>query len=147
MQIKKKLAEFTVVFNLNRYNDTIDMFEILESIIMSFQNTILLDKNIKPEKLMELNQSGKRTLLTDSEVKPYDTIRILTKLISNFFIYTNQVQDFTLEHIEVELDEETSIIIYGSEIYQGDLRKITFTPTIRSKWRNPQVINNLIEMS
>lgn len=145
MQVKKHFRSIKAVFNLHNDKTTIDKFEVLEDIFVSLENSIIVDKNIKPEKLMEINQSGLKPLMINGDFKPLDNIRILLKLVSNFFIYTNQVQDFTLEYIEF-IDNDEEIIAYGSEIYHGDLTKITFTPTIRSKWRNPQIFNNLIEM-
>jgi len=146
MQVKKYIRSFTVIFNIHGFNTNIKYYEVLEDLFLSFENSILINKNIKPEKLMEINQSGKNSIMVDSDPKAYDEIRILVKLISNFFIHTNQVQDFTLESIEKEIDGG-SIIANGMEIYNGDLRDLTFAPTIRSKWKNPQIVNNLIQMS
>lgn len=146
MQIKKHFNSITAVFNTN--NDKLEMNNqnILEDIFLSLENVIVVEKNIRPEKLMELNQSGMKPLIINGETRQLDSIRILLKLVSNFFIHTNQVQDFTLEYIETNIND-TTIIAYGSEVYQDDLRQITFSPTIRSKWRNPQMFNTLIEMS
>jgi len=146
MQIKKYIKSFTIVFNMNGSKSKIDKFNILEDLFLSFEDVTVVNKNIKPEKLMEINQSGKKTLMIDSIIQPFDEIKILLKLVTNFFIYTKQIQDFSLEFIEKELDEET-LIVYGSEIYLDELNKITFSPTMRTKWRNPQIINNLIEMN
>jgi hypothetical protein len=146
MQLKKFIRSFTVIFNVHGFRHNIEKYEILEDLFLSFENSIIIKKNIKPEKLMEINQSGKSTIMVDSDTQAYDELRILVKLVSNFFIYTNQVQDFTLESVEKEIDDGT-ITTFGSEIYKDDLRELTFSPTIRSKWRNPQIINDLIQMS
>lgn len=146
MQIKKNIRSFTIIFNLNGSRNKIEKYDVLEDLFLSFEDVIIVNKNIKPQELMKINQSGKKTLMIDGDIQPFDEIKILLKLVNNFFIHTNQIQYFSLEFIEKELDEET-LIVYGSEIYLGDLNKINFTPTIRSRWRNPQIINNLIEMN
>lgn len=146
MQLRKKYGSLTVLLNIHGFETEIKHHETLDDLFNSFENSTIINKNIKPEKLMEINMSGTKTIMSDDIPNPYDELRILIKLVSNFFIFTNQVQDFTLESIEKEVEENT-YIFFGSEVYQKDLRNITFTPTLRSKWRNPQIIQNLIEMS
>ena len=146
MQLKKIIGSFTITFNIHGFNEKIEHFDTLKSIFLSFENTLIVHRTIKVEELMKINQSGKSTIITDSNIHIYDEIRILVKLVSNFFIFTNQAQHFTLEVIEKEIDDGV-IIVYGTEVYNGNLKEITFSPSIRAKWKNPQLINNLIEMN
>lgn len=145
MQIKKNIGSFTIIINMNGYETNIQHYDILLDIFGSFENAIILNNNIKADVLMQLNQSGNSTILTTEEPKKFDELRILLKLISNFFIYTNQVQFFNIEYIEKQMNDD-SIIAFGSEIYNGDLKKLIFSPSLRAKWKNPQFINNLINL-
>jgi len=144
MQIIKKIGNIKAFINIHKNELQIELEDILNDIFISMENTIIVDKKIKPEKLMEINQSGKKPILADNP-KNLDEIKILLKLISNFFIYTQQTTFFTLESIELEYKNNT-IIAFGSEIYQGDLNDLTFSPLIRAKWKNQKIMNALIQL-
>jgi len=143
MKIKKYYGSYTVIFDLLN-DETEIMFEKeLDDIFFSFEESTIINKTLPYNDLIKLQQTNPKHILINNEVKPLDHIRLLLKFINNFLYITQQTKSFIVDSLILHGEKE--IIAYGSEIYQYPIENITFSPTARLKWSNPQLINKIID--
>lgn len=143
MKIKKYYGSYTVIFDLLN-DETEIMFEKeLDDIFFSFEESTIINKTLPYNDLIKLQQSNPKHILVENEVRPLDHIRLLLKFLNNFLCITQQTKNFVVDSLILQGEKE--IIAYGSEIYQYSIKNITFSPTARLKWSNPQLINKIID--
>jgi len=144
MRIKKHFGLFTVIFDMLSDDYIIHFEKELEDIFLSIENATLIDRRIPYDDLIKIQQKNPKHILIPSTVKLFDDIRLLIKLVNNFLIATNQNEKFMIETLIFHGEDE--IIAYGSEIYPYPTTQITFSPTARLSWSNPQLINKIIDV-
>ena len=141
MTIKKVFRNVELIINLLGDTTTVKDENIMEDICMSFFNVVCLDKNEEFNSLIKKQQQNSNHILMPNP-KPFDEIRILLKMLNNFLLLTEQFTNFSIESIIVIEDDE--IYAHGTEMYLGDISEITFSPSTRAHWTNPQLIQTIL---
>jgi len=144
MRIRKYYNEFELVLELLDNETEIVFEQTIMDILQAFDNTTLLNSNIEFNDLIKLQQSNPRHILIPYEIKPFDNMKIILKLLNNFFKVTNQSHLFMIESLTKR--DEIELIAYGSEIYLEPINKMSFSPSTRMKWVDPQLINKIISI-
>ena len=143
MIIKKNYNNIYLEFYILENTYIIDYEPILKDICVTFDNTTLLNKQEDFNSPIKKQQkTNKYILINDPQV--FDNIRVLIKMINNFLIRTKQSTKFSLETLILQSDE--LIQAHGSEMYLKDIKDITFSPTARSHWSNPHLMNEIINL-
>ena len=143
MTVKKVYRNIEIIFNILGETTTINEETVLLDICLSFNNIVCLDKNKPFNELVKLQQQNSHHLLVNNP-KPFDEIRILIKMINNFLLITGQFTNLSIESISIILEDE--IYAHSSEIFLGDMASITFSPSSRSHWTKPQLMNAILEL-
>lgn len=142
MRIKKYYGAYIIIFDIISDTPEILFEPELEQLCFSFEDSKILDKRLPHNELIRLQQKYTKHILLATDIKPFDELRLLLKFLTNFLIITNQAQNFFIESITYRTDYE--IIAYGTEIFYGDISSISFSPTARMGWSNPQLIEKII---
>lgn len=141
MTIKKVYRNIELTINLLGNTSMMTEENVIEDICLSFNEVVCLDKHEEFNSLMQKQQKNNRHILM-STPKPFDKIRLLLKMLNNYLISTNQFTLFSIESITIF--EEDEITAHGSEIYLGDISEITFSPSTRSHWTKPQLMQIIL---
>lgn len=142
MRIKKCYGAYVIIFEILSDTSEILLESELEQICFSFEDSTLLDKRLPYNDLIKLQQKFNKHILIAENIKPFDELRILLKFLTNFLVITKQFNNFFIESITFRGEDE--IIAYGTEIFQGDISSISFSPTARMGWTNPQLLDKII---
>lgn len=144
MILKKYLYAYSLSFNIMNDKLEIEYAEILDDIINTFDDLSIFNRQLEFNKLVKLQQSNnKHALLDFDKITTIDHFKILIKFINNFLIVTKQHENFSLESITWHGENE--LFAYGSEIFMYSIESITFSPTARTHWKNPGLIDQIIK--
>ncbi len=143
MIIKKVYRNIHIDVNILKDTLTIQEENVIEDICMTFEDIKVLDKLEKFDSLIKQQQKYNKHLLINNP-KPFDNLRILLKMLNNFLIVTKQSLNFSIEAITYLGDDE--LYVHGSEMYLGNISNITFSPSSRSHWTKPQIVNTIIQL-
>jgi len=142
MTIKKVYRNVELVINLLGDTTTLKDETVLNDICISFNNVVCLDKNEEFNSLIKKQQKNSAHILMP-DPKPFDELRILLKMLNNFMLLTEQFTQFSIEAITI-IREEDEISALGAEMYLGSISEITFSPSARSHWTNPQLMQTIL---
>ena len=117
-------------------------FNLIEDICFSFDDSIIIDSSLPFEKLVIEQQKYTKYILSPS-INSLVRIQLILRLIDNFLIVTKQHLSFNVERINMIIDD-VELSAYGSEMFNGDISSLSFSPSIRTKWTDPQLFQEII---
>ncbi len=143
----KKIYNDNVVIYFEILNSVLvlENEKILEDIIISLSNFVFINRNKPFNELIKIQQKYPKHILIDFDSSSFDELKFIIKSIYNFLIETNQLKNFIIDSMEIPI-ENSCIIVYATEIMQNKItNNITFSPTIRSYWSNPLLIECILK--
>jgi len=143
MTIKKVFRNVELIINLIGETTLVKNENIMEDICMSFNGVVCLNKNEEFNSLIKKQQQNNNHILMPNP-KAFDEIRILLKMLNNFLLLTEQFTNFSIESIIILGEDE--IYAHGTEMYLGKISEITFSPSARAHWTNPQLMQTILAL-
>ena len=120
--------------------------EIIENIIISLDGIKFIHKNQPFNDWIKEQQKYNKHILVDFIPKPLDELKFIVKAIYNFLVETNQISYFMIDCVEMVF-EKNKIIVYATELLRENLQhNTTFSPTVRSCWENPRLIEKILRL-
>jgi len=145
MKIKKLFGNVCLTLISHGTNCELKESELLKDIIVSISKIKFINKNKKFDELVELQQANDKWVLVNFEPNYFDECRYIARVISNFLIVTEQQKLFGLLHLEIAIDEMTSLIFDDTESSKTPMNDTcSFSPKIRSLWSKPSLIEQIL---
>jgi hypothetical protein len=145
LKLKKQIGNTILFFDILDNATELISEDILADMITSIEDIKFINREQPFNDLIKQQQKYQKHILVTFDTRPHDELRLLVTSTYNFLVHTNQHKKFMVDSIEV-LRDNASIIVYGTEGFSGNLNdKTTFSPSIRSCWRNPLMIEQILK--
>lgn len=145
MKIKKNYKGLTAYFDILGKELNIESDDILKNMLESIDGFKFIYKDQPFNTLVKEQQKNIKHILVTFEPEVHDELKFKIKAIYNFLVETNQHKSFSIDSIEIPMGDST-LIVYGIEILRKQLNdKTGFSPTIRSEWSNPILIEKILK--
>ena len=145
MKIKKNYKGLTAYFDILGKELNIESDDILKNMLESIDGFKFIYKDQPFNTLVKEQQKNIKHILVTFEPEVHDELKFKIKVIYNFLVETNQHKSFSIDSIEIPMGDDT-LIVYGIEILRKQLNdKTGFSPTIRSEWSNPMLLEKILK--
>ena len=145
MKLKKQFNEITLYFEILNFDNELQQESVLEDLIVSLTDIKLIYRTQPFDDLIKVQQQYPKHILTTFEPKPFDEVKLLISSIYNFLVETNQYRNFMIDNVELNY-KNNAIVAYGTEgLLVGLDDKTTFSPLVRSCWRNPLLVEQILK--
>ena len=152
MILKKTIENTILYFEIKGSTLVLEQEKILIDIVKSLNDFKFINKKQPFNDLIKEQQKHQKFILVDFNFKPFDELKFLCKAVFNFLIETEQTKKFMIDVIEIKIGND-AIVVYGTEqffIYDehgykiNSFKEITFSPTIRTQWSDPTLIEKIL---
>lgn len=145
MHLKKRYKNCIITFDIIGDSIELNQSDILESTIESLLDFKFINKIIPFNELVKIQQKYKKYIMVDYDSNPLDEFKLLSNVVYNFLILTEQNKNFFPESIELIMGADRLIIYPTEKLQIQQFGNLTFSPSIRCEWIDPLLIERIIK--